>query len=105
MPPRALPLIIAGVAVNVTNDTVPIEKIRLNPENPRIRFLLQRKGLSKPLSEEKLIEIIRDQPGYDGLQKTIRKAGGVYDPIIVDHTGLVVEGNTRATVFKVLRNG
>ena len=105
MASKTLPLTLPGIAVNATHDKVPVGKIRLNPENPRIRFLLQQKRLAKAPSEKALIEIIRDQPGYDGLQKAIRKAGGIYDPIIVDHTGLVIEGNTRATVFKVLHDG
>ena len=105
MAPKSLSLILAGTAVKVTSDMIPIEKVRLNPENPRIRFLLQQKGNSKSPSEAALIEIIRDQPGYDGLQKAIRKAGGIYDPIIISHDGLVVEGNTRAAVFKVLKKG
>lgn len=105
MTARALPLILPGIAVNATHDKVPIGKIRLNPENPRIRFLLQQRGLPKTPAEKALIDIIRSQPGYDGLQKAIRKAGGIYDPIIVDYSGVVVEGNTRATVFKVLHDG
>ena len=67
--------------------------------------MLQQRGLSKAPAEKALIDIIRSQPGYDGLQKAIRKAGGIYDPIIVDYSGVVVEGNTRATVFKILHDG
>lgn len=105
MASKPLTLILAGTPVKVTSEIVPVDKVRLNPENPRIRFLLQQKGLSKSPAELALVDIIRDQPGYDGLQKAIRKAGGIYDPIIISHDGLVVEGNTRAAVFKVLKKG
>ncbi len=48
---------------------------------------------------------MRDQPSYDALQKAIRKAGGLHDPIIVRHDGMVVEGNSRLTAFKTLHEG
>ena len=35
-------LMIAGTQVEVTHETVPIGSLRLNPDNPRIRFLLNR---------------------------------------------------------------
>ena len=45
---------------------------------------------------------MREQPGYDDLQKQIQKLGGIYDPIIVRHDGTVVEGNTRLAAIRVL---
>ena len=94
-------LVVAGKDVRVTHETVPIGKLRLDPDNPRIRFQLQRSGAVKPTQED-LQTLIRDQPGYDGLQKTIRKAGGIHDPVIVRFDGTVVEGNTRVTVIATL---
>jgi hypothetical protein len=41
------------------------------------------------------------QPGYDGLQKAIRKAGGLHDPIIVSHDGYVVEASSLASVGRL----
>jgi hypothetical protein len=83
---------------------VGIGEVRLDPDNPRIRFQLRRSGNTKPTQED-LQKIIKEQPGYDGLQKTIRKAGGIHDPVIVRHDGTVVEGNTRLTVVSTLHNG
>jgi len=98
-------LIIAGEAVDVTHELVSIDDIRLNPENPRIRFqITQRYGAKTPTQAE-LLDLIRDQPSYDGLHKAIRKAGGIYEPVIVRHDGLVIEGNSRATVYKTLHVG
>jgi hypothetical protein len=48
---------------------------------------------------------VKEQPGYDGLQKAIRKAGGLHDPIIVSHDGYVVEGNTRTAAVTTLHEG
>jgi transcriptional regulator with XRE-family HTH domain len=100
---QAAQLTIAGTQVQVTHETAPIGSLRLNPDNPRIRFLLKQKGARAGAKD--LMELIRDQPGYDGLQKAIRKAGGLHDPIIVGHDGLVVEGNTRAAAVTTLHEG
>ena len=97
-------LVVAGKVVRVAHETVAIGDVRLDPDNPRIRFQLQRSGKARPTQDD-LQKFIKDQPGYDGLQKTIRKAGGIHDPVIIRHDGTVVEGNTRATVIATLRKG
>jgi len=97
-------LVLAGKDVRVTHETVGIGDVCLDPDNPRIRFQLRRSGKTKPTQED-LQKIIKEQPGYDGLQKTIRKAGGIHDPVIVRHDGTVVEGNTRLTVVSTLHKG
>lgn len=94
-------IVVAGKDVRVSHETARITEIRLDPDNPRIRFQLQRSGNAKPTQED-LQKFIKEQPGYDGLQKTIRKAGGIHDPVIVRHDGTVVEGNTRLTVVSTL---
>lgn len=100
-----LKLTIAGAAVKVSHEVVSIDDLRLNPDNPRIRFQIAQRFAAKPPSAEELLELIREQPGYDGLQKAIRKAGGIYEPVIVRHDGLVIEGNSRTTVYKTLHAG
>jgi len=94
-------LVVAGKDVRVTHEMVAIGSVHLDPDNPRIRFQLQRSGKTKPTQDD-LQKFIKDQPGYDGLQKTIRKAGGIHDPVIIRHDGTVVEGNTRLTVVSTL---
>jgi hypothetical protein len=96
-------LTVAGVAVEVTFESVPIGSLRLNPDNPRIRFLLRQNGNAKNAGA--LMPLIKQQPGYDSLQKAIRKAGGLHDPIIVSHDGLVIEGNTRTAAVTTLHEG
>jgi hypothetical protein len=94
-------LVVGGAELRVTHETVPIGSVRLDPDNPRIRFQLQRSGKTKPTTED-LQKFIKDQPGYDGLQKAIRKAGGLHDPVVIRHDGTVVEGNSRVTVVATL---
>lgn len=102
---KNLPLTLGGTPVNVTHDVIPLAKIRLNPQNPRIRFQLRHRKSSAVPSEVELMDLIQEQPGYDALHKSIRKANGLYEPIIIRHDGLVVEGNTRGAVFKSLHKG
>ncbi len=105
MPLRKTPLVIAGSAVDVTHEMMSAEAVLLNPDNPRVRFQIQHRKGGKTLNSHELLELIREQPGYDALQKAIRKAGGIYEPVVVRHDGLVVEGNTRAAVYKTLHSG
>lgn len=102
---KSFSLVVAGSSVRVTHELAPIGDIRLNPDNPRIRFLIKHRKKGKAMSQAQVLELIREQPAYPGLQKAIRKAGGLHDPIIVDHAGTVVEGNTRATAIVTLHEG
>lgn len=97
-------IVLAGKDVRVRHETVPIGNLRLDPDNPRVRFQLQRLGKRKPTQDD-LRKVIKDQSGYSGLQKTIRLAGGIHDPVIIRHDGTVVEGNTRVTVVATLHEG
>lgn len=98
-------LMIAGNPVQVTHETMATDDIKLNPENPRIRLLLKHRNGSAAPTHETLLKVVQEQPGYDSLQKAIRKAGGLNDPIIVQHDGVIVEGNSRGTAVKTLRAG
>ena len=98
-------MVIGNTSLAVTHEVVPLKSVSLDAQNPRIRFLVQRRfGKKKPTAEE-LLDLIREQPGYDGLQKAIRKTGGLHDPVIVRHDGTLVEGNSRVAVFKTLHKG
>jgi hypothetical protein len=100
--PGSSRLTVAGDLVEVTHEEVSITQLSLDPENPRIRFQIAHGNQRKPTNAEELLEIVRAQPGYDNLQKQIRKQGGIHDPLIVRHDGRIVEGNTRFAVVSVL---
>lgn len=94
---------IAGRTVDVIHETVGIESLKLNPDNPRIRFLLKHTGGKK--DQKSLMKLIKDQPGYDDIQKAVRKSGGLQEAIIIASDGLVVEGNNRTTAVATLHEG
>ena len=95
-------LVIAGTVVEVTLEVVSIDSLRLDPDNPRIRFQISHGTRKRPTNAEELLAIVRAQPGYDDLQKQIRRQGGIHDPLIVRHDGMIVEGNTRFAVMCLL---
>jgi hypothetical protein len=98
-------IMVAGTPVPATFETVSIEDLRLDPENPRIRFQFLHGAAKKPSTSEQLHEIVRAQPGYEHLQKQIRRQKGVHDPLIVRHDGRIVEGNSRFAAVTVLSAG
>ena len=95
-------LVIAGTPVEVSHEVVPLDALRLDPQNPRVRLQLKVKGRKNAPTQDELLALIREQPGYDRLQQQIRTEGGIYDPLIVRNDGQVVEGNTRLAVLTVL---
>lgn len=98
----ATTLTIAGVQVPVSLENVQIAELRLDPDNPRIRFQFLHGGRKKPKTAGELFEIVRAQAGYPALQKQIRKQRGLHDPLIVRHDGRIVEGNTRFAAVSFL---
>ncbi len=56
MKPRPTPLMVAGETMNVTYDVADVDSLRLNPQNPRIRFQIKHAYGAKQLSEQDLIE-------------------------------------------------
>lgn len=98
-------LTIGKTAVPVTHENLPLNQVELDPLNPRIRFLVKRKFGARRASPEQILGLVKEQPGYDTLQKTIRKAGGIHDAVIIRFDGSLVEGNSRVAVYKTLHGG
>lgn len=96
---------VAGASVPVTFEMASIDKLRLDPDNPRIRFQFVHGAAKKPSTQEDLRKVVMAQPGYEHLQKQIRKQKGVHDPLIVRHDGRIVEGNSRFAAVSVLAAG
>jgi hypothetical protein len=92
----------ARAAVPSSIEVVDITTLRLDPDNPRIRFQFTHGAVQRPTTPDALLEIVKDQPGYEPLQLQIRKAGGIHDPLIIRHDGRIVEGNSRFAALMVL---
>jgi len=94
-------LTIEGKRVPVTYAEVDVDKVRLDPKNPRINYQRVQKD-GRPAKPQELRDFVLGLPGVSDLFKGIRDNGGLIDPIIV-HGDRVVEGNCRAAVFMKLR--
>jgi predicted transcriptional regulator len=96
--------IIEGRSIEVRYEEVPLDQISLDPANPRISEIVLRhpkKGANLNLVE--ILKIIFDEPEIQQLQKSIRDNGGLIEPVFLDSSGRVVEGNRRAAVLMRLR--
>jgi hypothetical protein len=84
---------IGNIPVRVVSQTVRIDQLKLDPDNPRIRYLITELP-HKPTRQE-LLALVEKEDFAEELLKQVRDNGGVMDPIHVLHDGTVVEGNTR----------
>jgi hypothetical protein len=93
---------VGGISVEVTLERVPLEELRLDPSNPRVRLQTTAGGVKKPSDAADLLALMKAEPGYAKLHKQIREQGGISDPLIIRHEGTIVEGNTRFAVASSL---
>jgi len=86
---------------------LPIDKIELDYNNPRIAQFIEQYGAEIPSSQVALALGSGDnleKPGstsFQSLRKSIKTNGGIINPIIVNHVNnryLVIEGNTRVVI-------
>lgn len=95
---------IENQAIPVEPVELPLDQIRLDPENPRIRENLKKRGNgSATPTQAELQKIILQIPGVQPLQRSIRETKGLHDRIYVRHDGRVAEGNCRTAVYLFLR--
>lgn len=100
-PPEDRTITIENARVQVQYSEMPLDKIRLDPTNPRIQNEVRKRARAP--TQDDLVKLILDLPGVSELFKTIRDNGGVMDPIYVRKDGTVVEGNCRAAIYMSLR--
>ncbi len=94
---------IAGKEFALTYEVVPLGKVRLDPDNPRLRQKVQ-KFKGKEPTQEQLRDVILDLDHVGDLQTDIRTSKGLLEPIYISEDGLVVEGNCRVAVFMRLHD-
>lgn len=91
---------IADEQIPVVADEIPIGKVELDADNPRIREDLKKRDKKLgPPSREELQKLILGLSGVDGLLKSIRDNKGLHEPIYVRQNGVVAEGNCRTAIY------
>lgn len=96
-------IVIQGRNIPYTRGAVSVEECVLDPQNPRIQFLVgQRAGA---VNERDLDELIWEKDAVKALAQSILQNGGVYEAVIVqrkDQKFLVREGNCRTVACRHL---
>lgn len=96
-------LMLQGKGIPFVRGSVPVEKLELDPKNPRIQYLIgQRAGLASP---NELDAMIWDKDAVKALAQSILQNGGVYEHIIIQKNGdkyKVREGNCRTVACRHL---
>jgi hypothetical protein len=92
---------VGNKALRLIHEELPIEKLDLDENNPRIRYRLMASLNGKPLQEA-----IRSMHEFPGLKKDIEGNGGLREKIIAQRNGngkfKVIEGNCRLTALEDL---
>jgi hypothetical protein len=91
---------IDGRTVQLTYEDVPIEKIGLDEDNPRIRYRLKLQQNGKSLEQ-----VILAMPEVKALQADIKRNGGLRERVILQPSGTklkALEGNVRVTCIEDL---
>ncbi len=92
---------VGGRAITLTHDEVPLERIALDENNPRIRYRLKLQQNGKSLDE-----VILAMPEVKQLRRDIEKNGGLRERVILEVNGegqlKAVEGNCRVVCLQSL---
>lgn len=97
---------IAGEMIEVLRDDLDIDKINLDPENPRIGYWSDNQ-IKKEFSQDEIAFALREKSDdVNRLKLSIEIHEGIMNPIWIykkDGKFLVIDGNTRLEIFKDLR--
>jgi hypothetical protein len=94
-----------GKSTEILRQKIPLQKIILDIENPRIQYYLDTR-LNDNVTQEKVkFALAEGNEQYKSLKGHIERNGSIYNPIWVapkDNYFLVIEGNSRAYVYEEL---
>lgn len=91
------------VRVVVRGVDLPLESVRLDPNNPRVAsaVMIGNYGEGERLQQE-LTKLLWDDPEVRALYQSVLQNRGLVERIIVRHDGTVAEGNCRTVVYNKL---
>jgi hypothetical protein len=96
-------LTIENQQVEAVYEELPLEEVKLDPDNPRIREQLRQARINGKAKPEELRKLILEISGVPNLLRSIRENKGLHDPIYVRQDGRVAEGNCRTAIYQFLR--
>jgi hypothetical protein len=103
---ESLTVNIDGRSTIIERRKISLEKLVLDIENPRLRYHLDTRLNDSDVTQEKLeFALVESNDQYEKLRDHIEQNHGLFDPIWVapeKASCLVIEGNTRAYIYKEL---
>lgn len=94
-----------GISTEINRLKIPIDKLILDIENPRIQYFLDTR-LNNNINQEKIkFALSQGNDQYEKLKEHIEINKGIYDPIWIipqNDYYVVIEGNTRAFIYEEL---
>src|SRR4051812_23933900 len=96
---KAPVIVIDGKSIELQPELVKVDSVKLDPDNPRIRYLVKSHGFSKP-TQEQLKDLLWEIGGVQELMRKIRNNQGAIEAIIIKEDGTVVEGNCRVACYR-----
>jgi hypothetical protein len=99
--------VVGNQTIQLTHMDVPIERIALDYENPRIKYRLSIEPLKngKKATDKELEKLILGLPDVRSLRRDIQHNGGCYERVILQENGSkykAIEGNCRTACVRDL---
>ena len=94
-----------GTSTQINRAKIPLDKLILDIENPRIQYYLDTRLNDHVTQEEIKFALANSNDQFDKLKEHIEINGGIYDAIwVVQNKNfyVVIEGNTRAFIYEEL---
>lgn len=88
----------------VTREAWPVDKLKLDPANPRLGYLLRQNKKGAPVTDKELAEMLWDIDQVKALYQSVFQNGGLLEDPVIRRDGTVVEGNCRTVVLRQLRS-
>jgi hypothetical protein len=88
---------------SVTRELWTVEKLKLDPTNPRLGFILRASKKGPTASDKDLQKILWELDSVKALYQSVYQNGGLLEDPIVREDGTVVEGNCRTVVLRQIR--
>jgi hypothetical protein len=87
----------------VTRELWPVEKLKLDPNNQRLGYLLRQHKKAPTVSDKELHKLLWDIDQVKALHQSVYQNGGLLEDPVVRVDGTVVEGNCRTVVMRELK--
>lgn len=87
----------------VARERWPVEKLKLDANNPRLGYALRQQKKGQAVTEKELHKMLWDLDSVKDLYQSVHQNGGLLEDPIVRADGTVVEGNCRKVVMTELR--